>query len=160
MILRDHLRQFRLAAVLLGVSVLVSVSKTGHGEDIRKFAVVVHPDNKYQAKRDEMKSVVRQLYLRERGAWPTKAKSKPLARPKESQEHQLFRKLVLRKTQNALERHWLALKQKNGESAPRGIRSTRVMLQLIRRNKGSFGIVPEKDAKKAGERVRILFTFP
>ena len=60
----------------------------------------------------------------------------------------------------SLEQHWLALKQRNGQSAPRAIRSTKVMLRLLKRNKGSFGVVPEEAAKAAGKDVRILFTFP
>lgn len=149
----QFLRWTCLAALLLATASLTT--GTAAAED---FAVIVHQSNNYADSVEAMKQVVRQLFLKERSEWPNKIAVKPFARAAGSSEHDAFLNGVLKMTEADLANHWISLKQRTGQTAPREISRDSLLIKLVAKYEGSFAVVSKGEAE-GSDSVRVLFTF-
>ncbi len=123
------------------------------------YAVVVNASNNYSADASVMKNQVKQLFLKQTSSWPNGKKVNAFDRGKGSTETSAFNKNILKMDSAAVARHWLGLKQKTGETPPRNVKSTNMLLKLIAKYEGGLGIVDSETAKKLPEGVKVLFKF-
>lgn len=123
------------------------------------YAIVVNAANDYSASEDEMRTTVRRLYLKEQSEWPNGITAEPFAREADDPAHQAFLSNILGMSAADAENHWLRVKQTRGETPPRTVGSGRIIMRLIGRQDGAFGIVSAEDAEGAGSDVRILMRF-
>lgn len=120
-----------------------------------EFAVIVNADATELSFYQER---IKQLYLKKRTISHGKARAMPLDRPPGSLEHRVFLEKVLGMSKVELAQYWLAMKQKTGKTAPKAIANDRVLLRLVSKYSGAFGVVRREVAESAVG-VKILFTF-
>ncbi|PKM10817.1 MAG: hypothetical protein CVV13_11590 [Gammaproteobacteria bacterium HGW-Gammaproteobacteria-3] len=123
------------------------------------FAVIVNAGNDYQAAETEMKTTVKRLFLKEAGSWPNNIDAEPIDRAQGSAEQQAFMSQVLNLDAAALARHWMAVKQKTGQTAPREVSAGSIVLKLIGSKKGAFAVVDTASLGGLPGNARILFQF-
>lgn len=123
-----------------------------------EYAVVVNAANDF-SDAGSAKNVIKQLFLKDRGEWPNKAKdeSKPFARAAGGPETKAFLAEVLGMTEAELAKHWIALKQKTGQTPPREVETDDMLLRFVAKFPGGFGVVKADAAQADG--VKVLFTF-
>lgn len=128
------------------------------GAEPVEYAVVVNAANDF-ADAGSAKNVIKQLFLKDRGDWPNKAKdeSKPFGRTAGTPETKAFLAQVLGMTEAELAKHWIALKQKTGQTPPREVETDDMLLRFVAKFPGGFGVVKADAAKADG--VKVLFTF-
>lgn len=125
------------------------------------FAVVVNPANSYSGTPAEVRKLVKQLYLKSRRDWPGKGgtQAKALARAKGTDEQAALLSEILKMSATELEKHWIAVKQKTGQTRPNVVKSDTMLIKFVKKYDGALCIVKESVAKKAGKNVRVLMTF-
>ncbi|MGB0910084.1 MAG: hypothetical protein ACPGYT_06950 [Nitrospirales bacterium] len=124
------------------------------------FALVVNKQNSHTASREDMISLIARLYLKKGKMWPdSDVTCRPFDRMTNSPEHQYFMKSVLKMEEGRLSEHWAKMKQLRGDTPPRKIKSTRILLKLIEKNSGAFGIVKREDIATLPEKIKVLFLF-
>jgi len=121
------------------------------------YALVVNDKNPASTKGDTTKGLVKDLFLKNLGQWPGGLEAKPYAREATSAEMTAFGKQVLGMSEAEIARHWLRLKNSNGNTPPRAVDSDRLMLKFVARHEGAFGVL-RADAAKA-EGIKVLFEF-
>ena len=123
-----------------------------------KYAIVVNSANTYAGSRDEATLVIRQLYLKERAEWPAGTTAKPFGAASDSPEHAAFVATVLGMTEAELAQHWIALKQKTGQTPPREVSNTSMLGKFVSKYEGAFTVVAAEQAATM-DGVKILFQF-
>ena len=141
-------------AILLWIGMLPALGLAGES-----YAVVVNKDNSFSGTLNEMEHIVARMFLKQQTRWPNDLSSRPFDRTLESSEHQVFVAHVLKLSERNLAEHWGKMKQLRGDTPPRSIRSPRVLLRLIEKNKGGFGVIKTENVGELPEGVRILFSF-
>lgn len=121
------------------------------------YAVVGNVKN--AVSRSDAQQQVKRLFLRQRAAWSNGLAGRAFDRAATTPEHRAFRRVVLDMSKDRLSNYWLSLKQRTGETPPRTIASTRMLIRLVSKYDGSFGVVEEKYTKVLPAGVRVLFTF-
>lgn len=141
---------------------VVFVGQVGTGASCfaaNSFFVVVNSKNSFSADLEEMRVVVSRLFLKKQSAWPSGELVKPYDRSPHSGEHQRFVEDILKIGEGNLLNHWAKMKQLRGETPPRSIKATSILLKLIEKNKGGLGVVGEEVASKLPDGVKVLFAF-
>ncbi len=126
------------------------------------FLVIVNAENEFSADNDTIKLVLGRLFLSEQKNWPNGGEAVVFARNKESAEQAAFRHVVLGKSESEVNNHWLRMKQINGESPPRSISSSRILLRQINMRPDAVSIITKNDFDThahAFEQVQVLFAF-
>ncbi len=146
--------------LLLDGSAFAASSSGGGG----KFVVVINAKNpiKGQGKSvGELRQLVKRLYLKERSTWPNgSAEAKPFSRPSDAEEQAVLIKHVLQMSEAELAAHWMSLKQKNGTTPPRKVKSERMLMKFIGKFDGGFGVASAESAQKLGDDLAVLFEIP
>ncbi len=142
-------------SVMLGMVLACVFLSTGL--QAAEYAVVIHASNSYSDSPDTMKQVVKQLYLKQRSEWPNNIAVKPFGRPADDVAHQAFLRQVLQMSEVELASHWISVKQKTGQAAPREIGRDSLLLKLIAKYEGALAVVAMEAAQS--DNIRILFTF-
>jgi len=126
------------------------------------YMLVVNSTNTYSS-RDvtETKILIKHLYTKLKSEWPTadKPRARMIDRAINSSTHAKFVHNVLGMSGSELEGYWARLKQKTGETPPRAVKSARVALKLVARNKGAFTIIERREGRFLNKGVKILFEF-
>ncbi len=122
-----------------------------------KCVIVINAANNFSADEAAMREQVKRLFLKQQTEWSNGTKAKPFDRVKGSPEHEKLLSEVLGMSEAKLASHWLSLKQKTGETAPRNVKSARSLLKLIGKYEGAFGVVDEATAASLPDGVKILF---
>jgi len=125
-----------------------------------KFAVIVNSENNYDSSGSGAKTLLSQLFLKQRSSWPNNLKAKPFSYDQYSAEQQEFNKAVLGMNQTQLTQYWISVKQKNGETPPKEIRSLRLMLLVVAKYPGAFGVIPMSQIPDDAEGIKVLFELP
>ncbi len=148
-----------MAAVgAVALAVLAGPTRASVAAQADTYVVIINAGNPYAESGDSAKNMIKQLYLKERAAWPGGAESKPYGKPGDSGEHAAFRDKVLGMTEAQLAQHWIDQKQKTGATPPREVSSGSMMLKFVAKDTGAFGVVTKAEASGA-EGVKILFEF-
>ncbi len=152
-------RTFLAQALLVVAACLAPAAIASTAAAEGPYAVIVNKANATKDDEAALKQLVKQLFLKQRTAWPSGAEAKPFARKAGSAEQNAFLKSVLQMTEADLAQHWVSQKQKTGATPPREVSSANMILKLVQKYEGAFGVVKTEEAKAAGDSVRILFTF-
>lgn len=144
-----------VAAVLCAIFAVATIRSKAAGE----YAIVTNASNSYRADESTLRTVLKQLYLKQRSQWPNSIAAKPFGRPAGSSEHQVWLSHILGLRQSELAKHWLSLKQRNGETAPQEVESDEILLKLVAKYPGAFGVVP-RDKASSARGVVVLLTIP
>ncbi len=157
-----HTTAYKYAIQIIGIFLccilLSGIDSPGFAQD--SFALIINEDNPYTSNRKDMISLIARLYLKKGKMWPESDETcRPFDRAKNSPEHQHFMKTILKISEGRLSEHWAKMKQLRGDTPPRKIKSTRILLKLIEKNPGAFGIVSQKDLPTLSKKVKVLFSF-
>ena len=151
-------RVFQTVTLTLFIVLLTSTSSPVLAKD--SFALIINEDNHSSGSRKEMISLIARLFLKKGKMWPeSDLTCRPFDRGDTSQEHQEFIEKILKMSKGRLDDHWAKMKQLRGDTPPRKINSTRILLRLIQKNKGAFGIVSREDAADLPQGIKVLFFF-
>ncbi|MCR9243563.1 MAG: hypothetical protein NXI31_00920 [bacterium] len=102
------------------------------------------------------RTTIKQLFLKGKSQWPNGKVAKPYARRATSSEQAAFQKSLLGMKDSELARHWLRIKNLNGQTPPKAVGSDRLLLKFVARHEGAFGVV-RRSAVKGNSKVRVLF---
>ena len=123
------------------------------------MAVIVNQGNPISGTSDELRSLVVRLFLKQQKDWPSNILCRIYDRESDSAEHQQFVERILNMSEGKLSTHWVKMKQLSGETPPRVIRSSSILLRFIQKHQGGIGIVKKEESKKLSSSVKVLFTF-
>lgn len=123
------------------------------------FAVIVNRDNSLSGTSNELASVVARIFLKQQRDWPNQILSRVYDREPDSPEHQQFVEHILKMSEGRLSAHWMKMKQVNGETPPRVIRSAPILLRFIEKHKGGIGIVKDTELKNLPPSIKVLLKY-
>lgn len=148
------IRLIFLAAALL-LSGLVPLANAAD------FVVVVNAKNTYAGNPSDTKALVTRLYLKQITSWPDGSQSKVFAAPDDSAQMVAFRERILGMSQPELVGHWLSVKQRTGETPPRAMAATAVLIKLIEQYPGSMSLMLRGEAEQArvDGKLKILLEY-
>ena len=141
---------------LIALSLSAALSATASAEE---YAVIVNANNTFKGSETRVANEIRLLFLKEKFRWGNGLLSIPISVDKKSDAFNSFRESVLGMSKEQLRSHWVRIKQLNGDPPPREVHSERLITRLVARDNGAFGVVTTKSAQKAGDKVKVLFTF-
>lgn len=147
-------------SILVGACVFAAASSLAP-EPVKgtpRFIVVVNEANTWKGSHAEGVALVKALFRKDKMHWTSGVKARVFDRPSSEKAHGAFVKQVLQMTEKSLTAHWLKRKQTKGDSAPRTIRSRRMLLKMVARFKGAMGFL-ERPKGKLPKKVRVLFGF-
>ena len=121
------------------------------------YVLLINKNNHWQGKDVVARALVRALFRKDKGVWSGSVKARVFDRRANDPAHVAFLKNVLHISEKSLANHWLLQKQTKGSSAPRSIRSDRLLMKMVGRYTGAFGFC--KKPAKLPANVRILFEF-
>lgn len=127
-----------------------------------EFLIIVNAQNQFDTDDDAMQTILSRLFLSDQKNWPNGNEVVVFSRSPESAEQKAFQEVVLRKSETELNNHWLKMKQVHGESPPRTISSSRILLRQINMKPDAVGIITKSDFDAHGhafEQVEVLFSF-
>lgn len=110
--------------------------------------VIINAQNDSLDRNEDVKAILRRIYLKEITSWPSGDRAIFFGRPADSEEEQAFRAAILGMSDDALEEHWTRMKQIRGETPPRAISSTRILLRQIESKKNAVGVISDEDFSK------------
>lgn len=162
--MNQNMNRNRLKTIFAMIALMLLIVTSGGVQamikgDVVDYAVIVNKSIKVTGDTEKNKTLVQKLFLKERGKWPGGKQAKPFGRKGNDQAHLVFRNQVLGMTEAKLAQHWIDLKQKTGESAPREVKTESMLLKFVGKYDGAFGVVTKEFAEKNKDKVSILITF-
>lgn len=148
-----------LLAFLASLTVIVYPTIACAGE---QFFVVVNAENKISNDSETLHRTLRRIYLKEITSWPNGDSSIFFARPEQTLEEQVFRQMILNMDDDALQEYWTRLKQIKGETPPRAVSSTRILLRQLQRKTNAVGVISKNEFDAlagADQNLRIVATL-
>lgn len=145
----------RIATVMIA---LLTVPAAMDNAQAAEYALVVNAANA-TVDGEDARQIVKRLYLKQASSWPGGAEAQPFAREPGTPEQTAFYSQVLGMDENAVNEHWLRVKQTEGETPPRSIGSARILFRLVGKYDGSFAVVTANEVADAPPEVKVLFTF-
>ena len=123
------------------------------------YYVVVNEANTYTAETAEMRNQVRRYFLKESKNWPDGSNVVSFSGKPGKPGYDALLAGILGMNQSEFDAHWARKKQTTGDTRPRSVGSTNILLRLIKRDAGTIGIIDKADAGKIPSGVKILFEF-
>ena len=123
------------------------------------MAIIVNRENPISGTTEELNNLVARIFLKQQKDWPSDILCRTYDRESHSPEHQHFVERILNMSEGRLLAHWGKMKQLSGETPPRVIRSSSILLRFIAKHKGGIGIVKQEEVKKLPSSIKVLFTF-
>lgn len=120
-----------------------------------EYSVIVNAGNNSNASKQDIKM----FFLKEKLNWSNGNKVKPYGRSASSKEHKYFLKNILQMTEAQLAQHWLAKKQKTGDTPPRSVGSMKSIIRMVSKYPEAFGVISSSAAKEHADQVKVLFDF-
>ncbi len=124
-----------------------------------EFAVVVNAKNGTSGSQEEIRREVKRTFMKQQSSWTGNIDAFPLDRDPSNAAHQAFLKNVLQMSEQELDAHWLSMKQQQGQTPPRVVGSTRILLRLIGKKEGGMGVVNVDELAGAPASVKALLQF-
>jgi len=140
---------------ILSIFVIISLIASASAEN---YIVIANASNPIAIKSNDAKFRIKQLYLKESKNWKTSLVAKPFARSLDSPTQIAFEQSVLGMSRKEINAHWLRLKQIRGETPPRSIGSTTILLRQVERKPGAFAVVRQSEYVQS-ENTIILYKF-
>ncbi len=149
----------RLHSLWLSYLMLVIVSLAAPCFAEETMAVIVNRGNPISGTSEELNNLVARIFLKQQKDWPNDISCRTYDREQDSLEHQQFIERVLNMSEGRLLAHWGKMKQLSGETPPRVIRSSSILLRFIAKHKGGVGIIKQEEVSKLPSSIKVLFTF-
>lgn len=144
----------------LHIALLLVASLIGSQAIAAEYAVIINGANNYSASDIEhAKKDIRLFYLKEQSEWPNNEKVKPYGLLSTSAGQLAFNKEVLGMSEAELTRHWLNKKQTTGETPPKALKSDRIVVKLVAKKPGAFGVISTGSIKLLSADTKVLFEF-
>ncbi len=140
-----------------GMLVILSLAVPCFAEET--MAVIVNRGNSISGTSEELHNLVARIFLKQQKDWPSDISCRTYDREQDSLEHQQFVERILKMSEGRLLAHWGKMKQLSGETPPRVIRSSSILIRFIAKHKGGIGIVKQEEARKLPSSIKVLFTF-
>lgn len=118
------------------------------------YAIVTGASNDFSADDNATTQIAKRLFLKEKKDWPNGLEAKVFDRNADSPEQSAFTKNVLQMSKSEVAEHWLNLKQKTGETPPREVGSTRMLMKFLEKYPGGLSVIKVSEAE--GANVRVL----
>jgi len=141
--------------IIASFMLILSFTHTVKAED---YFVIANTSDSTFSIPTEAKLRIKQLYLKESKNWKASLTAKPFARPSDSPVQIAFEKTILGMSRNEINAHWLRLKQIRGETPPRAIGSTTILIRQLERKPGAFAVI-RQDEYAQNENVIVLLAF-
>ncbi len=137
--------------------VIVSLATPCFAEET--MAIIVNRGNPISGTSEELNHLVARIFLKQQKDWPSDISCRTYDREQDSLEHQQFVEHKLKMSEGRLLAHWGKMKQLSGETPPRVIRSSSILLRFIAKHNGGIGIVKQEEVRKLPSSIKVLFTF-
>lgn len=120
-----------------------------------RFVVVVNAKNDIKGDTKKVIDDIKKLFLRTQKQWSSRINGKPIEgkpfdRDVNSDAHKAMLTGILKISEAKLTSHWMKMKQKNGTTKPRAVKSSSSLIRFIKKYEGAFGIMTREEAEKAG----------
>ncbi len=122
--------------------------------------VVVNADNDFDESSGDPKTILRRLILKESENWPNGIPARAFLPKSGTPLASELLNSILELDDAAFEAHWARLKQTTGQSRPREVGSSRILLKLIARDPGAFGILEAASDFSVDGQLRIILKIP
>lgn len=129
------------------------------GVSAESYALVINADNNYSASIEDAKQEIKLLFLKQKSAWANGTTAKPLARPQDSEESKIFLSAILQMSPSEVAQYWLSMKQKTGQTPPREMESSRILLKMISASPDAFALFKQSDVTPTPPGTRVLFVI-
>jgi len=151
-----------LVIAILTVVWIVTALTSLAGAGPKQYAVIGNTALESLIDKGKIENRIRQLYLKERTEWNGSIGAKPFNRSDGSDEEKAMREHLLGMSDAELAKHWISLKQKTGQTPPREVSSDTMVLKMVQKYDGAFGVLALDKAQAAADEgeVVILYTFP
>ena len=143
---------------ILGSMLLLGAAPAEQQDKTKTYAVIVNTKNRCTQTGSTVKATVKKLFLKQMTKWPDGTAAKPYGRKAGRPEQSAFVKDVLGMGDAELARHWLKMRNMNGTTPPKGVRSDRMILKYVEKHGGAFGIVKLSEVKNSNS-VKVLYSF-
>ncbi|MBL4789052.1 MAG: hypothetical protein JKY60_08375 [Kordiimonadaceae bacterium] len=144
------------AIALAALTASASIQTSATADD---FYVVVNNSNGYSADIADMKTQIRRFYLKESKNWPGGSTVVSFSRKPSHVAYHAMLNGLLKMSPSEFEEHWARKKQTTGDTRPRSVGSTNILLRLIKRTPGAIGIIKKADSTSLPDGVKVLFEF-
>lgn len=141
--------------LITGVMVCMNLVVTAQAEE---FAIVINAKNSIPSGEQALKEI-RLLYLKNKRRWENGDRATPYGLLATNEGQKTFIRKVLKMSGAELTHHWLNKKQTTGETPPKALKSERIILRLVAKKSGAFGIVSGKSITKLPATVKVLAKF-
>jgi len=145
-------------AILGSLALLAAQPVNTQAKKTESYAVIINTKNPCNDTGTAAQSTIKKLFLKQMSKWKDGTDAKPYGRKQGSPEESAFIKTVLGMGDSEVARHWLKMKNLDGTTPPKGVRSDRMLLKYVEKHKGGFGVVKLSSAKNA-KGIKILYTF-
>ena len=149
----------RLHSLWLSCVTLVIVSLATPCFAEETMAIIVNKGNPISGTSEELNNLVARIFLKQQKDWPSDILCRTYDREQDSLEHQQFVERILNMSEGRLLAHWGKMKQLSGETPPRVIRSSSILIRFIAKHKGGIGIVKQEEVRKLPSSIKVLFMF-
>ncbi|WP_262695971.1 hypothetical protein [Kordiimonas aquimaris] len=147
------------SALIAGFGSMLTVSiLSASAINAADYYVVVNTENNFNAGEDELKAMLRRVYLKTAKNWPGGTTAIPFARKASNTAHTALLGSILMMTDTEHGAHWARLKQTTGDTPPRAVGSDSILLRLIKREPGAVGIIESKGTEPEGVKVLLKFS--
>ena len=120
------------------------------------YVVITSKDNPISGSPEELKPLVRSLFLKQIQEWPNGIKAKPFNH-REMAVYEKFIIDILGMDTTRIEEYWLGKKQKTGETPPR-VGPEKLLAKLVAKSPGGVSYITKSSADQFDD-IRILFEF-
>lgn len=103
------------------------------------------------------KSKLARIYLGKLKHYSNGTKIKPVDLPKDSKTHKKFYRLVVKKSNSALNRYWSKLKYTGKGKPPKTLNTAREVIKWVARTEGAIGYI---DGKYLNKSVKVVLILP
>lgn len=123
------------------------------------YVVVVNETNEFSGDPAAIKQQLKKLFLKQQSEWPSGEKAIPFDRDGDSASHQALLTVILGMTEAEIAAHWKKMKQVRGDTPPRAVGSASILLRLLAKKKGAFGIVKSEEAANLPKGVKEILSI-
>lgn len=134
-----------------------AISKSAAAVD---YYVIVNTENNFNGSDEDVKSLLRRVYLKTTRNWPGGTIAVPFARKQSDTAHAALLNNILMMTDAEHSDHWARLKQTTGDTPPRAVGSDSILLRLIKREPGAVGVIESSGDAPKGVKVLLKLSLP
>lgn len=153
------LKKFGKVCSILAALALGGLLPQADGAQAGEYVVIVNAANPASGDDESLKKLIKRQFLKQQTTWPDNETAVPFARKSDSEAQLSFQRDILGMSRTELDAHWLRLKQTTGETPPREVGSTRILIRQVKNKKGAFGVIGKPEVASLPAEVRVFLEF-